>query len=112
MHRIAEAIVADIALRRAVPRVFLLDERGRTVAWPSSGDSALPPDLEPLLDMYFAQEPGRRERFSELVTIDGATMTIRIMPYDGLEVRLFALMLEPFALRSRSSGAGKLSSLP
>jgi len=112
MHRIAEAIVADVALQRAVPRVFLLDDHGRPVAWPSSGDSRLPSGLAPLLDMYFAQEPARRERFCELVDIDGAKMTIRIMPYGRREVRLFALVLERFALRSRQSGTRKLTPIP
>lgn len=112
LHRIAEAIVADIALERVMPRVFLLDERGRPVAWPASGDNELPSGLVPLLDMYFAQEPARRKRFSEVVEIDRVKMTVRIMPYTARKVRLFALLLERFALRSRESGTPKLSSVP
>jgi hypothetical protein len=113
MHRIAESIVAGIALQRAVPSVFLLDERGCPIVWPRSGDNQLPAAIVVLLDMYFAQEPARRARFCELVEIDGADATVRIIPELGVEPRRFALILEPFAVRARrSTGSGTLSSTP
>ena len=108
--RIIESIVADIALRRSVPDVFLLNGSGRVTAWPARSGSGLPPALRVLVDMYFAQDTAHRTALTELVDVDGVQMTVRIVPYHADTPGLYAMIVEPFALRSRHvHGSGELT---
>ena len=108
-RRIVKSIVADIALRRAVPEVFLLNDAGEATAWPARS-TGIPPNLRPLVDMYFAQDAEHRATLTELVDIDGVHMMVRIMPYRGGEAVQYAMVVEPFVVRARNAqGSGELT---
>ena len=108
--RIVESVVADIALRRSVPDVFLLNEAGRPTAWPIRSRSTLPPSLQALVDMYFAQHAAHRVALTELVDVDGVKMTVRIVPYHEDTPGRYAMIVEPFVLRARHiHGSGELT---
>ena len=107
---IVETIVADIALRRAVPDVFLLDDAGKPVAWSAHTGSKLPPSLEALVDMYFAQDAAHRAALVELVDIDGTPTSVRIVPHHGEDATRYAVIVEPFVVRTRNvHGSGELT---
>ena len=107
---IVESIVADIALRRSVPDVFLLNESGRPTAWPARIKRSFSPSLQPLIDMYFAQDRAHRMPLTELVDVDGVQMTVRIVPYHADPAGQYAMIVEPFVLRSRHvQGSGELT---
>ena len=105
-----ESVIADIALRRSVPDVFLLNESGRATAWPARSRSGLPPSLRALVDMYFAQDMRHRAALTEIVDVDGVQMTVRIVPHHVDTPGQYALIVEPFVLRSRHvHGSGELT---
>ena len=107
---VLESVVADIALRRSVPDVFLLNESGRPTAWPARSRSGLPPSLRALVDMYFAQDTAHRTALTEIVDVDGVRMTVRIVPHHVDTPGQYALIVEPFVLRSRHvHGSGELT---
>ncbi|MBV8299166.1 MAG: hypothetical protein JO083_06470 [Candidatus Eremiobacteraeota bacterium] len=97
--RIVAAILEEIALRRTVPDVFLLDGAGRAVMWPARR-AELPPALIPLVAMYFAQDATRRGVFSEILDAGGARLLVRIVPHGTAAGARYALTLEPFVVRS------------
>ena len=108
-RRIVASIIADIALRRAVPDVFLLNDAGEANAWPA-GSKGIPRSLQPLVDMYFSQDPAHRVTLTELVTIDGVQMQVRIVSYHGAEASQYAMTVAPFVVRARNAqGSGELT---
>lgn len=107
---IVETVVGDIAMRRAVPNVFLLDETGRLTAWPVGAPDGVPASLGPLIDMYFAQGAAHRGALTELVEIDGMQMSVRIIPYHVQSPSQYALIVEPFVVRTpHAQGSGELT---
>lgn len=108
-RRIVTSIVADIAVRRAVPDVFVLNDAAEPIAWPARAQG-IPRSLQPLVDMYFSQDAAHRTSLTELIEVDGALMTVRIVPYHGTAESQYALMVEPFVVRSRNTqGSGELT---
>jgi hypothetical protein len=108
-RRIVASIVADIALRRAVPDVFLLNAAGEAIAWPARSQG-VPRSLQPLVDMYFSQDAAHRVALTELVDIDRVQMQVRIVPYHGADASQYAMIVEPFVVRSRNAqGSGELT---
>lgn len=100
VHRIIEAVVTDITGERSAPRVFLLDEDGQPTAWPAGPREAMPAELRRVLREYFAQSALRRGIFTDLVEIDGAQMSVRIIPYRAAGANRYALTVERFATRA------------
>ena len=99
----ADTIVRDAAVRRTFPRFYLLDERGRMIAWPATAGSVLDPVVQALVDLYFSQPPPERGVFSELIELDAKLHSIRIAPYrepqrPRPEAR-FALIVDAFTAR-------------
>ena len=108
-RRIVASIVADIALRRAVPDVFLLNDAGEATAWPARSQG-IPRSIQPLVDMYFSQDAAHRVALTELVAIEGVHMQVRIVPYHGAPATQYAMIVEPFVVRSRNAqGSGELT---
>lgn len=111
-RRIVEAIVADIAVRRASPQVYLLDGEGCPTVWPAQPSLALPGSLVPLVAMYFAQSKADRGAFSEIVDVDGQRVLVRILCHAG-DTPQYALTFEPFVVRARKqTETGELSPSP
>ncbi len=107
---IVETVVADIALRRSVPDVYLLNEVGRPTAWPVRARGSVPPSLQPLVAMYFAQDAAHRVALTELVDVNGVKTTVRIVPCHEETPGHYALIVEPFILRARHvHGSGELT---
>lgn len=98
--RIVRAVVADIAVRRTIPTVFLLDDEGRPTAWPARGAPELPPAYAPFVERYFAQPPPSRRVHSEVIDVDGVQTAVRIVPYHSAGASRYALIAERFVLRS------------
>jgi hypothetical protein len=101
---IVSTIVGEVATRRAVGRVFVLDEAGHVVLWSRSA-KAFPEELQPLVAMYFAQALAGRTRFTEVLNVSGATAWVRIVPLFGQARTVYALLVEPFAIRTPSYAA-------
>jgi hypothetical protein len=99
---IVEGVVSDIANRRAVPWVFLLDESGELVVWPArAGKGSLPPTLGALVAMYFAQDRSSRQLLSEYIDVSGVPMVVRIIPHHAGDTTKYALVVERFSVRAR-----------
>ena len=116
-RRIVDAIVREVAVRRGYPRFYLLDECGRIVAWPASGQGTIDSVLQALLDLYFSQAPAERGILSELVQLEAQLHSVQVVPYGrprrhGAHPR-YALIVDRFAARSRDrSVSGELSPAP
>jgi len=100
VHRIIEAVVTGITGERSAPRVFLFDDQGEPTAWPAGPREALPVELMRVLREYFAQSARRRGIFTDLVEIDGAQTSVRIIPYHAAGANRYALTVERFATRA------------
>lgn len=109
-HRVVEAIVGDIALRRAVPGVFLLDETGTMLVGPAH--TAIPAGIVALIDMYLSGDSTRRTPFAEIVDLEGTRTTIRIVPFRSSGPARYALILAPFVVRSRPHAEAAEASAP
>jgi hypothetical protein len=109
-RRIVRSIVEEIALQRSIPAVFLLNAAGEATAWPAHAADGIPRALRPLIATYFSQDPAHRVDLTELVDAGGVQMTVRIVPYHAASGSQYALIVEPFVVRSRRArGSGELT---
>lgn len=102
---IIETVIGDIAMRRALPNVYLLNDTGGPIAWPVGASELLPPALHALVGMYFVHDTAYRGEFTELVDVAGQQMFVRIIPYRSEPVSVYAMIVEPFVLRARHTQA-------
>lgn len=93
--------VAAIAARRAVPRVFLVDDRGELLAWSVQSAGALGPEVHEVVRRYVAEPVGRPDGV-ELVRVGAEQVTVRILPQHQPATTTFAVIVERFALRDVS----------
>jgi hypothetical protein len=100
LRRIVETVIGEVVLRRASSKVFVLDGAGHLIAWPAGGPTSVPSNLAPFVDTYFAQPESSRAAFAELSADEGSRVVVRIMADGSPESGRYALIVEPFAVRS------------
>ncbi len=87
-----------IAARRAVPRVFLVDGHAELLAWSTSTQDALPAEVRAVIRRYVSEPDGAVDDV-ELVRAGDEQLVVRILPYQKVPNRTFAVIVERFALR-------------
>lgn len=91
-----------IAARRAVPRVFLVDEHAELIAWSTRSQGVVAPEVHAVVRRYVA-EPEAAVDSVELVRAGDEQLVVRILPYQKVPNRTFAVIVERFALRDDST---------